>query len=426
MRKKTILQFNEFHSFESRDGKEVILESVDSTKFELDLVKAFNEKSKSPTAKAAAAKAKYQSKEAETGAKACVLALTNQMGEVDYAYKLSGGSANKKTPVLAEPYYKFGEGKSVKSQEPKTDIVLKASGKQYFCSVKEKSAAQLASAQTNEIYAVMNAAFSGTKGEKIVNVITEIISELGNKEVYEKTRAAYRKKYGNDGYDAAISKVLGLKTGASKPTKEEMQMMNEFLQMMGVKERITSAMFNFMSAPENRMRLFEEFALGKRRFNDKRYIPSHFLAWSLKGDANIMTAQEFLKKKFNCFKFGLRARGKGRGQSGRLDLGGACSESYSHMNQLIIEQMIDEQVRIEQYNYIYESIMSKVGDWAKRTTDTMKKTGMAVYAAGKEWLNKFVELVKRFASFVAKLMSYGFSLFMSFFGVSVDTMEFQW
>lgn len=425
--KKKVLEFKEYLVF---DGKMTLVEKFDATKFESDLVNAFNTKAGGESTGG------YQSKEAERAAKACVENMIPVTGKPKKAYKLSGGAAKKQGNVLTPVYLSGGEGKSVKSQEPKTDVVFVGGKGKFNCSVKANTAAQIASAQTNEIYAVLNAAFGGKKGEKMARDIATIIERLGNPAAYEKTRKMFKKKFGSDNYDAMITKIMGLKPDSGKPTKEEMEDMNAFLDMMGVSQNITATMVNFMSDPANRMTILEEFALGKKRFTNKEYSPTHFLTWDPSGEVSLLPAREFLKKKFDCFKMGLRSRGRtsmkadgtrgSRGQALRIDIGGTCSESYMQMQAVILEGTVSESQRIENYNCIYETIMSSVGDWAKRTADTMKKTGMAVYAKAKEWFSQFMEIVKRIASFVAKLASYGFGVLTSFFGVTVDSMEFHW
>lgn len=430
--KKKVLEFKEYLVF---DGKMTLVEKFDATKFESDLVNAFNTKAGGEST-GGRRRGGYQSKEAERAAKACVENMIPVTGKPKKAYKLSGGAAKKQGNVLTPEYLSGGEGKSVKSQEPKTDVVFVGGKGKFNCSVKANSAAQIASAQTNEIYAVLNAAFKGKKGEKMARDIATIIERLGNPAAYEKTRKMFKKKFGSDNYDAMITKIMGLKPDSGKPTKEEMEDMNAFLDMMGIGQNITATMVNFMSDPANRMTILEEFALGKNRFTDKEYSPTHFLTWDPSGEVSLLPAKVFLKKKFDCFKMGLRSRGRtsmkadgtydSRGQALRIDIGGTCSESYMQMQAVILEGTVSEAHRIENYNCIYETIMSSVGDWAKRTVDTMKKTGMAVYAKAKEWFSEFMEIVKRIASFVAKLASYGFGVLTSFFGVSVDKMEFHW
>lgn len=374
---------------------------MNATQFEGHLVDAFNAASTEGTAVSKKAK---RDRTATPLAQKCVDSLQTQInGRPRKAWKTSGGGGSSK---LAAAYTAGGEGKSVKSGEPKTDVVfLTTASKLYRCSVKYGHGAQLVSAQTNEMYAVIGAVFGST----LATTVAEIIAQTGSSTVYTATRKKFAKMYGEDSFDALISRVLGLKSGAGAVTKAELAQMNEFLKALGITERVTMEMNKFMSETKNRKALLREFITGERRFTDANYVADHFLEWFDNGTVRLMDVNTFITKTLPHFKFSLRSRGPAgkaktpggerpsRGISWRVDI-----SNKAPVNEALFEeyrQILDEGLR----------------DWFAAAGEFVK--------AGWE---KFVGAIRRVVDFFARLLAAGVDKFMQFIGIVPETMEYTW
>jgi len=374
---------------------------INTTKFEGDLVKAFNDASSEGADRGAALK--YQSKAAEAVARGCVNSMLVHMdGKPRLAFRMAGKAPRE---ALTLAYTSGGTGKSVKSGEPKTDVVFITTGDKYRCSVKYGVNAQIASAQTNEIYAVLNAVFNGGRGAPIARAISQIILETGNEAVYKATRKRYEKMYGEDGFDALLSRVTGFKSGAVTPTKAEIAQMNKFLSVLGIKERLTLEMSEFMNKPENRVALLREFATGERRFNKPDFIASHFLEWFDNGTVKFANADEFIRNTLPHFKFSLRDRGRKSSASGGGSRGIAARIDFSGGKPL------DEARYTEIRNHLNEGL----SDWY----------AAAKTAIGRGW-DILVSAVRKIVDFFAGLLSAGFSAFMEFLGIEPVQMSYTW
>ena len=375
--------------------------AVNATQFEGHLVDAFNAAS---TEGREIAKKGKRDRIATPLAQKCVDSLQTQInGRPRKAWKTSGGGGSKK---LTAAYTSGGEGKSVKSGEPKTDVVfLTTASKLYRCSVKYGHGAQLVSAQTNEMYAVIGSVF----GASLAVTAAEIISQTGSSTQYAATRKKFQKMYGEDAFDALISKVLGLKSGAGAVTKAEIAQMNEFLDALGVTERVSMSMNKFMTDSKNRKALLREFITGERRFADPNYVADHFLEWFDNGTVRLMDVNTFITKTLPHFKFSLRSRGPAgkaktpggerpsRGIAWRVDIADKAPVNEELVNEY--RQILDEGLR----------------DWFAAAGEFVR--------AGWE---KFVGAIRRAVDFFARLLAAGVDKFMQFIGIVPETMEYTW
>ena len=365
------------------------------------MVKAFNELSTEGTERGR--KLKYQNAGAERAAKSCVRAIVPQMdGEPRVAYR-TGGKANPN--VLTPAYTQGGPGKSVKSGEPTPDIVFISGSTKYRCSVKNGAAAQIASAQTNEMYAVLNAVYTGGKGAMVARTLSQIIQQTGNEAVYKATRERFKREFGEDSFDALLSRVAGLKSGAGVATASEIQQMNKFLKVLGIKERLTLEMSEFMNKRENRVALLREFATGELRFTNPDFIATHFLEWFGNGTARLHDVDTFLRETLPRFKFSIRDRGRKSSKSGGGSRGAA----------LRIDFTTPKKLQEQRYEAIREELHEGLRDWYASAKATI----------GKGW-QMIVRAVSKIVDFFAGLLSGGFSALLSFLDIEPVEMEYSW
>ncbi len=375
-------------------------QKVNATKFEGDLVKAFNSVSKDGRERGAGER--FQNAVAETLARSCVKSLISKVnGEPRLAFRMAGKAPRN---VLTAAYTSGGPSKSVKSGEPKTDVVFITTEDRYRCSVKYGAAAQIASAQTNEMWAVLNAVYSGPKGGPIAQTITQIIHQTGSESTYKSTRKRFQQMYGEDGFDALLSKVVGLKSGGVLPTKAEVDQLNKFLSVLGVKERLSLEISEYMNKPENRKALLREFATGELRFNKLDFIASHFVEWFDNGTVKFADVDTFLQHTLPRFKFSLRDRGRKSSASGGGSRGIAFRLDKTG-------NALDE----ARYTEIRDQLNEGLGDWY----------AAAKNAIGRGW-ELIVSAVRKVVDFFARLLSAGLNLFLEFLGVEPEVMEYTW
>ena len=373
---------------------------LDATKFEGDLVKAFNSVSSEGRERGAAMK--YQNEAGETLAHKCVQSLLSKMdGAPRLAFRMAGKAPRS---VLSAAYTSGGEGRSVKSGEPKTDVVFITTGDRYRCSVKYGAAAQIASAQTNEMYAVLNAVYTTGLGSQVARIISEVLLQTGNEAVYKASRRRYQAMYGTDGFDSLLSRVTGLKFGGVMPTATDVKQINRLLRALGIKERITLEISEFMNAPSNRKALLREFATGELRFNKPDFIPTHFVEWFDNGTVNFADVDTFLARTLPHFKFSLRDRGRKSSASGGGSRGIAFRLDKT-------STAVDEARFVE----IRDQLNEGLGDW---------------YAAAKDLLGRGWELivgaVRRVVDFFARMLSSNFTALLHLLDLEPRQMEYKW
>ena len=404
--------------------------TINSTQFEIDLVKAFNEVS--TEGKARGESLKYQNKYAQETAKSCIKALLPKLGgKPRLAYRMAGKAPPS---VIAPAYTEGGEGRSIKSGEPKTDAVFMVGGKKFRCSIKNGTAFQVASAQTNEIYAVLNATFkNSSEGSKLTQTIARIITESGNETVYKATRKKFENEYGVDGFDQLLSRVTGFKSGAGVPTKEEIKQMNEFLGILGIREKLTIEMSRFMIDTNNRKKLLREFATGEKRFLNEDFIATHFLEWFDNGTIKFMDANEFITKTLPNFKFSLRDRGRKSSKSGGGSRGIAARIDYAQKagdskleDEDLDETVFSEKELTERYNYYYNELNEGLGDWLTTAGKSMTKAGMKGYQYIKDGFKKLLEAIKKVISFIANLLSRGVGSFFRYLNLEPAELTYRW
>lgn len=375
--------------------------AVNATQFEGYLVDAYNQAS---TEGANVPKKGKRNSNAENLAGKCVDSLKTQIkGKPRKAWKTSGGGGSSK---LTAAYTSGGEGKSVKSGEPKTDVVfLTTTSDLYRCSVKYGHGAQLVSAQTNEMYAVLGAVF----GISLTTTVAEILLQSANSSTYSATRKKFKQMYGEDGFDALMSKILGLKSGGGAVTKEEIAQMNEFLEAIGVKEKVSISMNKFMNDPSNLKALLREFITGERRYTDKNYVADHFLEWFDNGTVRLMDVDTFLTKALPRFKFSCRSRGpKGKAKT-------PGGERPSRGIAWRVDISDKEPVNEELVNAYREVLNEGLRDWFVSAGEYVK--------AG--W-DKFVGVIRKVVDFFARLLASGVDKFLQFIGIVPEKMEFVW
>jgi len=415
---------------------------IDPTQFEGDLVKAFNSISvRGAEGREVEPDQKFQHAEAGKLAQKCVKSLTARIGEGRKAWRMAGAGG---TSVLTPAYKDGGPGKSVKSGEPKCDVVfITTSGGRYRCSVKAGAGAQIASAQTGEMWAVMNAVFTGHVMGPIAQIITTVISETGNSEVYYKNRKQFDKMYGEDCFDALLSKVTGLKSGAGAPTKAELARINEFLNVLGITQKITPQISAYMRKTENRVKLLREFATGELRFNKENYIASHFLKWFENGTVELYDVNTFLQKTLPNFRFALRDRGSGRGIALRADNTGTGKASDTKPCRNLVDEdrylnlfgnpldedrylnlfgnplneerflnLFENPLNEERYLEIRDQLNEKLSDWVGEVL----RRGLKLLASA----------VSKVVDFFARLAAAGVDMILDYFGVEPTQMEYTW
>lgn len=375
-------------------------QKVNATKFEGDMVKAFNARSSEGRERGNAER--YQNAAAEALAASCVKSLLGKMdGKPRLAFRMAGKAPRN---VLTPAYTSGGAGKSVKSGEPKTDVVFITTADKYRCSVKYGLAAQIASAQTNEMYAVVNAVYTSRRGAPIARTVSEIMYQAGNEAVYKSARKRYADMYGEDGFDALLSKVTGLKSGGVLPTAAEVEQMNRFLKSLGIKERLTLEVSAFMNEPENRKALLREFATGELRFNKPDFIPTHFVEWFDNGTVNFADVDTFLQHTLPHFKFSLRDRGRKSSKSGGGSRGIAFRLDKTG-------KPMDEARFVE----IRDQLNEGLSDWYAAAKDII----------GRGW-EMIVGAVRKVVDFFAGLLSAGFNKFLAFLGLEPAEMYYTW
>ena len=187
-------------------------------------------------------------------------------------------------------------------------------------------------------------------------------------------------------------------------TKAEVEQMNRLLRAMGIKERLTLEVSEFMNKPFNRKALLREFATGEMRFNNPDFIPTHFLEWFDSGAVNFEDVDKFLERTLPKFKFSLRDRGRKSSASGGGSRGIALRVDK-------IGKPIDE----ERFMQIHDQLNEGLRDW---------------YASAKNLIGRGWELivgaVRRLVNFFAGLLSRSFSALLSFLDLEPVQMQYTW
>lgn len=373
--------------------------SLNPTRFESDIVSAINgEKQLSG----------YQSGKAKTIAELCVKDMQKKFGGVKKAKQVSKDLAiGSGASVLSPIYRKFMCVEGMRCNgDPKCDIIMSSQmhGKMQI-SMKKSGDAQIATAQFGEANAVISAALG--KDKEIVKTIRSILSETLNKKSYYDIRGKYEKLVGGD-FDSTLATMMGMKTKASSPTSDEMMKFNQFLQIIGVKEKITVALKDYMESNRARKAIFKEFASGEKRFIESQSYRSAdwFMIWSEQGKIEIEEIDSFVNTHYSSFRMNIRDRGGDSGGSLRIDI---REQSEYHAQ---LEKELQEEFDMF---CLTEGVLDT-------TVELMRSAGSLVVTAYK----KFIGAVKTALSFIVSLFASGFSDILQFFGLETTEMSYSW
>ena len=226
--------------------------------------------------------------------------------------------------------------------------------------------------------------------------------------MYKSARKRYEEMYGEDGFDALLSKVTGLKSGGVLPTAAEVEQMNRFLKALGIKERLTLEVSAFMNEPENRKALLREFATGELRFNKPDFIATHFVEWFDNGTVKFADVDTFLTETLPRFKFSIRDRGS------KGSKGGTIKNPPSRGAAFRVDKTskpIDEARFVE----IRDQLNEGLSDWYAAAKDII----------GRGW-EMIVGAVRKVVDFFAGLLSAGFDKFLSFLDIEPTEMYYAW
>lgn len=377
------------------DAAKAVSGSVNPLQFESDLVAALNgEKSLS----------KYQSLGGQRVAVACASALTSVAGKITKARRVARSGVDGKA-VLSPMYKRFmcgGIGRC--NGDSKSDLVCSSQMNGVMqVSLKKAGAAQIASAQAGEINAVLSAALEGDK--QYLNTVRNIVKSTLDRESYYKIRNQYSYENPQEPFDAVISRMIGLQSKTGLVSAAEIREFNKFLGMIGVREKITKSLQEFMSSPPIREKILREFASGENRYNsaNSEMSADWFLTWDEGGKVELMDIDQFVKK--TPFRMNIRDRGNGGGGSLRIDI--RESEEYKRIVAALNEEW--------EFMCLTEGVLDT-------TLGMIRSAGKAVA----DLYRAFVQAVKGLVQFIAALVLSGFSTLMEWVGIEVDEMSYTW
>ncbi len=366
----------------------VTKKAVDATKFEVDIINEIqrrNNKSEFPGAN--------DNPTASDLAARVVDNLESKYGKFKEAFPVSG---DNKPSNLTDVYREFG----VRSGEPKTDFAIKK-GRVSYCSVKKKEGAQYASAQHNELSAVIQATLRDTpRQKKFAKRVASIVKQTMAKENFYDLRSKI------DDFDKVIGRVLGF--NPSKPSSEDIKAIQELFDESGLDVQISNEISNFMTSAETQKILFTELITGKNRFTKKEFSPTHMFAWGgTDGDvyyADIFQHIDDLFKK-GGFKFRISDRGTGRGGAFRLEPKYLKENFQMNKEEFHMYSELVEEFDYEMDQMLNESIRGRLKSFGSAAKDKVKKA-----------LDFLVKAAKKVFSFVAVLISKGMGKLANIFG----------
>ena len=373
--------------------------SLNPTRFEKDLVSALN---------GIDSLSGYQSSYSKIIAEKCAISLKKQVGAVKRSYAVGKDQSGAGNAVLSPIYRRFMCREGRCNGDPKSDIiVLSQMNGKMRASMKKHGEAQIATAQVGEANAVISAALGASK--EIPTLIRSILSQTLSKEYYYSIRNRYAAENGEnpEAFDAMLSSITGLTTSASVPSSKDLKEFSKFLKEIGIKDKITEGLREYMNSPSVQKRIFKEFASG-----EKRYIKSEadrsadwFMAWGENGKIDLMEIDELVESKFGSFRMNIRDRGNESGGSIRLSI--RDSSEYSEIEKYLSEEF-------EMY-CLTEGILDN-------TVSIMRTAGKAVASLYKS----FIAAVKSLLLVVAALFADGVSSLFEFFGLETTDMSYSW
>jgi len=373
--------------------------AINPTKFESDIVAALN---KEQDIKA------FQSGRAKTVAEMCADTMRKKFGAITKAKQVSKSlSVGSGASVLTPIYKKFMCVEGMRCNgDPKCDISMSSQmhGKMQV-SMKKQGDAQIATAQYGEANAVISASIG--KDKAAVSTIRDILSRTLNKKSYYELRSSYETNTGKN-FDTVLATMTGLKTGSSLPSVVEMKEFNEFLNTIGIKEKITLSLREFMTSTRIRKAIFKEFASGEKRFIDSESYrkANWFMMWSENGNVEVEEIDSFVDSHYGSFRMNIRDRGSESGGSLRIDI----------REQLEAFRQLEKELTEEFDKFcLVEGVLDT-------TLDLMRSAGSAVVSVYK----KFISVIKNCLSFIAALFVSGFSNVLEFFGLETTELSYSW
>ena len=382
-----------FSPFSGESNKEESGGDIDSRKFETDIVNEINKRNDRKATKGA-----NDTPASRDLAKKVVSHFFSTYREAKSATQVSGSKSKSNLTPL---YLNNG----VSSGEPKTDILIDKNR----CSVKKSEGAQFASAQGNEMHAVMTAAlenkeFSKTKGDLVKNIKSVVKTALDKKNFY-----TLRANFGEgNAFDKVFGKVMGL--NPDKPTDAEVEALNELFDKSGLGISVSRTIREFLTSQPVQFAMFTEFITGRGRFENENYSPSHIFAWSKdSGKSYYEEIDKYIKSIYpGGFKYRVSDRGDGRGGAFRLEPKHISEAIDLTPSEKLVAQQLTEEFDRE-IEMLDEGFLDKMKDLGSSALDIAKK--------GFRWLKSALKSV---FGFFAMLLAKGVGSIAKVFGISAD------
>lgn len=373
--------------------------ALSPARFETDIVSAINGETRLSA---------YQSAYAKNCAEKCAKSLAKQIGAITKADQISKDSASGSS-VLTPVYKRFmcgGVGRC--NGDPKADVVVTSqmNGKMRI-SMKKQGAAQIAAAQAGEASAVISAALGVSK--EMPTLVRSILSQTLSKDSYYDIRAKYGQENGGkpEDFDSMLSNLTGLKTNAATPTSQDLKKFNTFLKTIGIQDKITASLREYMTSASVRKRIFREFASGEKRFISKESdrIADWFLAWGESGTVELHEIDEFVDSHLGSFRMNIRDRGNESGGSLRVDI--HDSQEFFEIRKMLYEDF-------DRY-CLTEGVMDT-------TVSILRSAGSSVAAL----YRNFVAAVKSVLDIIAALFTNGAAALLEYFGIETTELSYSW
>lgn len=349
----------------------------------------------------------YQSGFAKNIATKCSKSLQKKTGKITSAVQTpkSGNGAAVLSPIYKQ--FMCTDGGRC-SGDPKSDLIVKSqmNGEMHI-SMKKKDGAQIATALAGEANAVISAALGREK--EIPSLVRSILSQTLSKEYYYDIREKYAQSFGKNpqDFDSLLSNVIGLNTREDIPSPNTLKEFNKFLQIIGIKEKISSSLREYMSSTGVRKKIFREFASGERRYIQSESYRSAdwFLQWSESGEADLSDIDEFIDSHFSTFRMNIRDRGNESGGAIRISI--KDSLNFKETKESLHEEF----------------------DKYCLTDGVMDTTLNIIRTAGSNVANlyrNFVAAIKSFLTIIAALFTEGTAYLLQFFGLETTELSYSW
>ena len=315
--------------------------NINPTKFEGDLLGAMG--SSSPGSANAKWPAPPNSKKpAVLLARGIVKKMKAEGVKLTAPERVSGSSSKSNLTSL---YTKWG----AENGEPKTDIRFGGMN----VSVKRSKGAFIFSAQGPEAAAIIQASVKHypqvrANAEELAKKAGEIVKELLAADKFYTYRGgatkamiaqalrdnkvdkeadlpdevkdiikAHKKKL--SAANKSLTNMIGI---GSEPSKNETAHFVTIAKALGIPQKIYDAIPGFLGAESTKLGIFMEGATGKYKFNDKKHIATHMLAWGSnpsKPAYALKTADDFVKQVISSMKYTYSVRDRGGVSSARVN-----------------------------------------------------------------------------------------------------------